>query len=575
MVTARMKNRSIAILRYLSGAALVFLLLFGTVFASADESKITAERIEDGLQISGVLSEDSPYATLLILYPGKSLPEEREGNIDASDLIGGIQFLELDGGKLECMVPIGSNAPFGEYSVFVQSGGVRYETSVRVSRDDPMYYEELRQALNSGADSIETLLEYRDITLLDADWFQTAPAELKQYFEQEIQAMLPIEAAAGIEAFLKQTGETANQVYALDEINGAGTIKEFADAAKKYAARFQLLFDPTGAEAESLVNQLFTELPCFSPKKMEEWNVRYLEDRINAVSWGKYLDLINEYPQIGIADAETLLRGLPASRQEAVFRRLAQKAPFSDLPDFCSKFEAALTEEKKAGSGNSSGSGGKGGGGNSSKGSWGAGVPVLAAPKNDETDTDKSTPGIYFTDLEQVEWARESIAYLASVNAISGIGDNRFQPMDAVRREEFVKMLLNAFSFTVASGRPPFEDTEAGAWYENYIYTAFTEGVVTGISETEFGVGGLISRQDAATLIDRIVQAKQKTYDLTLKGELPADMGAVSDYAADAVRSMFSACILNGDENGQFRPMSSLTRAEAAKMIYSVLKSVK
>ena len=46
-------------------------------------------------------------------------------------------------------------------------------------------------------------------------------------------------------------------------------------------------------------------------------------------------------------------------------------------------------------------------------------------------------------------------------------------------------------------------------------------------------------------------------------------MDEISDYAAEAVKRMYALGIINGYEDGSFRPKNSITRAEAAKILYS------
>ena len=51
---------------------------------------------------------------------------------------------------------------------------------------------------------------------------------------------------------------------------------------------------------------------------------------------------------------------------------------------------------------------------------------------------------------------------------------------------------------------------------------------------------------------------------------LPNDFDTVSPYAQDAVKALFEKAILEGDENGNFRPHDLVTRAQAAKIMYCI-----
>ena len=359
-------------------------------------------------------------------------------------------------------------------------------------------------------------------------------------------------------------------VYAMDEVNQAKTREALAAALQKHKGRFSLCFDAGAADAAALLDQILSELPYYTAGGFEALSGRYILQKVNAASWGAYRDLIAQYAEIGIADVDAELKGLSVSQQNALFRHLAELAPFDSLDLFRQGFLNARSWAK-AQQGSGTGGGSAGGGRGSSGTSSGGPVTAVQEPQSMEPGPDQSP----FTDLEAVPWARESIAYLASVGAVSGVGGGRFEPMVTVKREEFLKMALNVFGYTVRSGRTLFEDVERDAWYENYVYTAYSEAVVNEVSETLFGVGTPITRQDAAVLLTRIFSGIDKRLDVTLGGTLPGDIGQTADYAADAVGAMFKAGVLSGDENGDFLPASQLTRAEAAKMIYGVLTSVR
>ena len=50
------------------------------------------------------------------------------------------------------------------------------------------------------------------------------------------------------------------------------------------------------------------------------------------------------------------------------------------------------------------------------------------------------------------------------------------------------------------------------------------------------------------------------------------DEAEISDYALEAVKHLSGAGIINGYEDGTFGPQRTLTRAEAARIIYGVLQ---
>ena len=73
-----------------------------------------------------------------------------------------------------------------------------------------------------------------------------------------------------------------------------------------------------------------------------------------------------------------------------------------------------------------------------------------------------------------------------------------------------------------------------------------------------------------AVILDRI--ASFKGIDIRNDNSVEfSDDSDISEYAKKSVYKLCSAKIINGFEDGSFAPHSSLTRAQAAKVIYMLL----
>lgn len=86
--------------------------------------------------------------------------------------------------------------------------------------------------------------------------------------------------------------------------------------------------------------------------------------------------------------------------------------------------------------------------------------------------------------------------------------------------------------------------------------------------------GGSISRQDALTILDRALAAGGVRVKKATGEELKhcRDRDRISEYAADCVSRMLAQGYVSGLFSGvSFEPEKTLTRAEAACMIYGVL----
>ena len=184
-----------------------------------------------------------------------------------------------------------------------------------------------------------------------------------------------------------------------------------------------------------------------------------------------------------------------------------------------------------------------------------------------QTKTDAADRRI-FEDLEGYEWAEEYIQALFEKGIVKGKGQRLFCPGDAVTREEFVKMITEAYSLNVVGNDMAFEDVGEDDWFFPYVKSAYYAGIINGVSETCFGAGQPITRQEMAVIADRASYVAGVGLTESAEKTVFADGAEIDDYAAEAVEKLQRAKILNGDENGRFNPHGAATRAETAKVIY-------
>ena len=176
-----------------------------------------------------------------------------------------------------------------------------------------------------------------------------------------------------------------------------------------------------------------------------------------------------------------------------------------------------------------------------------------------------------FYDVPPDHWAYEYIDYLGASGIVSG-NNGRFNPDDNVTREEFVKMLVDALELNPFDAQCSFKDVPETEWYYKYVASAYTCGVINGTDESLFGVGEPVSRQDIAVMTVRALDYKQILLEPVLShfGYF-FDSDSISDYAQDAVMTMYVSGFVSGDEDYRFNPHSPATRAEVAKIIYMLV----
>ena len=217
--------------------------------------------------------------------------------------------------------------------------------------------------------------------------------------------------------------------------------------------------------------------------------------------------------------------------------------------------------------------GGGGGGGSRGNVSISSGISYDEDKKDDGDTKEQSV----FNDIDIVPWAKDAIESLYKSRIINGKEKGYFCPNDSVTREEFVKMVVGAFRLNLVfeDNKDVFSDVTPNDWFYQSVMCAYSGGIIKGISESEFGSGLNISRQDLAVMVYNAAKAcsidiptdKQKTEFI--------DGGNISDYAKEAVERLQLSGIISGYEDGSFKPQGNADRAEAAKIIHSLMQYIK
>lgn len=240
---------------------------------------------------------------------------------------------------------------------------------------------------------------------------------------------------------------------------------------------------------------------------------------------------------------------------------------FKNMDAFKAELKSELNNAKN--NSNNTGSGGNGGGGGGAGSSAGSTSYDIIIPTGNPTKTEVPEKTGYFDDLENAQWAAEAINALAEKGVVAGKGERQFSPMDNIKREEFVRMVVNAFGLEAADGEINFKDVAEDAWYYNDIKIAYTLGIISGTDENNFGTGKLITRQDMAAILYRISEKLEMNFESD--DELFADDDIIAGYAKEAVYVLKHESVVSGMGENRFEPLKNATRAQAAKMIFEMI----
>ncbi len=179
-----------------------------------------------------------------------------------------------------------------------------------------------------------------------------------------------------------------------------------------------------------------------------------------------------------------------------------------------------------------------------------------------------------FSDVKKDDWYFDSVCYAEQRRLFSGVSDTEFAPDESLTRAMLVTVLYRAAGEPEVNKSIPFDDVKSGAYYENAVIWANQNGIVNGVSETQFAPDENITREQIAAIIYRYADIKNTEDESEVTVSLDyTDASDISEYASEAVMYCKLKGIIQGRENNKFAPKENATRAEAATILQRFLEN--
>ena len=180
-----------------------------------------------------------------------------------------------------------------------------------------------------------------------------------------------------------------------------------------------------------------------------------------------------------------------------------------------------------------------------------------------------------FVDVPMDSWYYNYVMFTYSHGIMLGTGTEpmTFSPADNFTRGMMVTVLYRM------SGSPDADDLDSlfvdvsdGKWYTDAVKWASDNGIVGGYGNGLFGTDEPITRQDAMVILMRYMDYMGINMPVTANYIFFADEGAISDYAKNALQTLFKLGIINGtgtNADGQVivNPTGFASRAEISAII--------
>jgi len=178
-----------------------------------------------------------------------------------------------------------------------------------------------------------------------------------------------------------------------------------------------------------------------------------------------------------------------------------------------------------------------------------------------------------FDDLDDFPWAMEAIETLALKGLVSGTAPAVFSPGQYITRADFIKMLINTLELNA-----PFTENFADVSVNDSFYR---EAGIAGALDITKGVGNncfepseYITRQDMINSAAKALECAGKVniaVNQTVLNEF-TDKDLIAPYALHGAAFLAERKFIAGS-GGKLDPLGSATRAEAAVLMYRILRT--
>lgn len=173
-----------------------------------------------------------------------------------------------------------------------------------------------------------------------------------------------------------------------------------------------------------------------------------------------------------------------------------------------------------------------------------------------------------FTDVADTAWYADAVQYVYENGLMTGVSESEFAPDGTATRGQIVTILWRLAGSPVVNYAMRYADMDEGAWYGEAVRWAASTGVVTGYSESSFGPNDAITREQLAAILYRYVKTQGQGFTGMWYFPLRYDDAAsISSWADEAMHWCVMKGLLNGTSETALSPQLTATRAQLAAIL--------
>ena len=171
-----------------------------------------------------------------------------------------------------------------------------------------------------------------------------------------------------------------------------------------------------------------------------------------------------------------------------------------------------------------------------------------------------------FNDVEESAWYADAVQFVFEQGLMTGVSKTNFGPDLTTTRGMIVTMLYRL------QGEPEvgvgcFSDVNAAAYYADAVTWAAENDIVSGYGNMIFGPNDAITREQLAAILYRYCEAMG--YEISARSDLSAysDADSISSWATDVISWAHAMGLINGVSKTELAPQATATRAQVAAIL--------
>ena len=181
-----------------------------------------------------------------------------------------------------------------------------------------------------------------------------------------------------------------------------------------------------------------------------------------------------------------------------------------------------------------------------------------------------------FGDVDDGDWFADAVQFVYENGMMNGVSETDFAPHATTSRSMIVTILYRLEGEPVVDYAMDFTDVAGDAYYAEAVRWAASEGIVGGYGGGLFGSEDAVTREQLAVILYRY--AVYKGYDVSIGEDTNilsyTDFADLSEYAIPAMQWACGAGVITGVTDATLVPQGTATRAQCAAMLMRFCEAI-